>query len=571
MKQKRWILDKVSIDRFNFVAWVCLLGHPLYWFMWRYTGSGYIDSATIRFGTAFASLILLMVNHWPNSLHKYHTLLWHITLMFALPVIFTFTLLANNYSGLWLATHMGMLLLLQTVLQQIRTFFLLLVPGTLIGIAWYQVTINGDALAYFPIEYIPVFLFVTVIGLAFLHLSTQNIVEIEKHALAEQERQKMKLERQKAHHLKSLAGSIAHEMRNPLAQIHGNLHLIQEQIPHLNAQAAEHINDAHKVIKSGLQVIDLTMDAIREKPIDPDRFQLLSAQDLVVESVTDFAYVEAEHSDRVSVKGGDFKIMAEPVMVKYVLYNLIKNALYYVKTLPDAEIIICVMPITHQIEVRDTGPGIEPEAISKLFDGFYTAGKQGGTGLGLPYCKRTMTALGGEIRCESELGKHTTFTLSFPVLSAQQIEQGQQQQQKAASKTDTAPKPIESVSLAGKTVLLAEDERTSRMIVKGILEKQGIHCLESENGQEALDLLSAHNCDLILTDIHMPVINGLELIQTVRRREKTTNNTPMPIIALTSEEGDMVDVAMQLGIHNCLPKPVSAERLVSQLQQLLIS
>jgi len=569
MKQKRCLLDEVSVGRFNFVAWMGFVGHPAYWCFWHFYYPQYLDSVFLRFGPAFVFLLLLLKNYWPSRLIPFSNSIWHFALMLALPSIFTYTLLANNYNSLWLATHVGMLLLLQTAVQYARIFFLLLVPGTITGILWYKLTIGGDALAQFPIEYIPLFLFVTVIGLSFLHLSTQNIIEAARRL--ENEKQKVEQGRQKAHHLKTLAGSIAHEMRNPLAQIHGNLHLIQEQIPYLNAQAAEHINDAHKVIKSGLQVIDLTMDAIRDKPIDPDSFVLLSAQDLVVESVADFAYAEAEHSDKVSVKGGDFKIMAEPVMVKYVLYNLIKNALYYVKTLPDAEIIICVMPITHQIEVRDTGPGIEPEAISKLFDGFYTAGKQGGTGLGLPYCKRTMTALGGEIRCESELGKHTTFTLSFPVLSAQQIEQGQQQQQKAASKTDTAPKPIESVSLAGKTVLLAEDERTSRMIVKGILEKQGIHCLESENGQEALDLLSAHNCDLILTDIHMPVINGLELIQTVRRREKTTNNTPMPIIALTSEEGDMVDVAMQLGIHNCLPKPVSAERLVSQLQQLLIS
>ena len=131
-------------------------------------------------------------------------------------------------------------------------------------------------------------------------------------------------------------------MRNPLSQIHSSLYLIKEQIPYLNTQAAEHIKDAHKVIQNDLQVLDITMDAIKEKPIDPDSLVLLSA--------------------------------------------------------------------------RDTGPGIAPEAIPKLFNSFYTAGKQGGTGLGLSYCKRTINALGGDIRCESELGKHTAFTLSFPVV-----------------------------------------------------------------------------------------------------------------------------------------------------------
>ena len=74
----------------------------------------------------------------------------------------------------------------------------------------------------------------------------------------------------------------------------------------------------------------------------------------------------------------------------------------------------------NQTDVRDTGPGIESEAIPKLFDSFYTSDKQGGTGLVLSYCKRTMTALGGDIHCESELGKYTAFTLSFPKVSEDQ-------------------------------------------------------------------------------------------------------------------------------------------------------
>ena len=409
MKKKRWIFDEISTERFSFVAWIGIVGHPSYWYFWHYFYPEYFDSAFLRFAPAVVFLLLLLKEYWPSCLKPLSNTLWHLTLMFSLPVIFTFTLLANNYNGFWLATHVGMLLLLQTAVQYVRTFFLLLVPGTLIGILWYQVTINGDALIHFPVEYIPVFLFVTVVGLAFLHLSTQNIVEKERH---------IERERQKSANLKSLAGTIAHEMRNPLAQIHGSLQLVQIQTPDLNSNG--YIKDAYRVIENGLQVIDITMDAIKEKPIDRDSFILLSARDVVVESVADFAYVEAEHANRISVTGGDFKIMANPVLVKYVLYNLIKNALWYVKALPDAAIVISVTG--NQIEVRDTGPGIAADIIRKLFDGFYSADKQGGTGLGLSYCKRTMMALGGDIHCHSELGLYSAFVLSFPVPSQQQIE-----------------------------------------------------------------------------------------------------------------------------------------------------
>ena len=164
----------------------------------------------------------------------------------------------------------------------------------------------------------------------------------------------------------------------------------------------------------------MTMDAINDKPVDRDSFTLLSARDLVLESVTDFAYIEAKHANRISVEGGDFKMMANSVMVKYVLYNLIKNALWYAKALPDVAIVISVTD--QKIEVCDTGPGIAADIISKLFDDFYSSDKQGGTGLGLSYCKRTMMAFGGDIHCHSELGRYTTFVLSFPVPSQQQIE-----------------------------------------------------------------------------------------------------------------------------------------------------
>jgi signal transduction histidine kinase len=222
--------------------------------------------------------------------------------------------------------------------------------------------------------------------------------------------------------LKSLAGSIAHEMRNPLSQIHGFLYLIDEQMP--NTADKEHIKSVRQIIQSASQFIDITMDAMAEKPIDRKSFVLLSARDSVEEAVRDYAYEESAHAKKVSVKGGDFKLMAKPVMVKHILYNLLQNALWYVKSLPDAEILISVMPNVdgvNQIEVRDTGPGIAADIIPKLFDPFYTSDKQGGTGLGLSYCKRTMSALGGDISCHSALGQYTAFVLSFPTLSAEKI------------------------------------------------------------------------------------------------------------------------------------------------------
>lgn len=232
---------------------------------------------------------------------------------------------------------------------------------------------------------------------------------------------KLFLDRANAHekklkHIKSLAGSIAHEMRNPLSQIHGAIHLLKNHNISNNDEFHTYYEDVIDVIKNSHQIIDITMDAINEKPINKQNFHLVSALDICHKAVSDYAYKESAHRNKVSVTGGDFQILVDPVLVKYILYNLIGNALYYVKTMPDAEIVISIVPEKRQIQVQDTGPGIPENVVPKLFDSFYTSNKQGGTGLGLSYCKRSMTELGGTIDCKSKLGEYTTFILTFPDL-----------------------------------------------------------------------------------------------------------------------------------------------------------
>jgi signal transduction histidine kinase len=226
---------------------------------------------------------------------------------------------------------------------------------------------------------------------------------------------------EKLKYLKSLAGSIAHEMRNPLSQIHGAIHLLKNNNSSNHEEFHTYYEDVIDVIKNSHQIIDITMDAINEKPIDKLNFQLVSALDICHEAVSSYAYKDAELRNKVSVVGSDFQILVDPVLVKYILYNLIGNALYYVQHMPKAEIVISTFLATRQIQVRDTGPGIAPENLSKLFDSFYTSGKSGGTGLGLAYCKRTMQALDGDIYCQSELGVHTAFRLSFPDLAVPKL------------------------------------------------------------------------------------------------------------------------------------------------------
>jgi two-component system CAI-1 autoinducer sensor kinase/phosphatase CqsS len=395
--------EDVKYTKFNihFASWSGVIGHPLYWVCWTYYFNE-SDNPWLRFSAALLCLGSAFHDKWPTKLQRFFPFYWVLVMTYSLPFLFTYTILANNFELIWLLSHFGMLFYLILLMPSVAWFFIMLISGSVLGITAHWLIAKDINLVNLPLSYIPIFIFILFTCLGFLRASRQSIM----NAI---------LERQKSHHLKSLAGSIAHEMRNPLSQIYGSLHMLERQLPQLNNN--EYTKIVHKVIQSSFQLIDLTMDAINEKPINKENFKIISAQQLMTDVLQEYAYADVEQKHKVSVRGGDFGFLADPVLVKYVLFNLIGNALYYVKVLPDAEIVISVLPNTRQIEVRDTGPGIAPEAIPKLFDSFYTSGKQAGTGLGLAYCKRTMKALGGNIYCRSELGKYTAFVLTFPKVS----------------------------------------------------------------------------------------------------------------------------------------------------------
>ena len=307
----------------------------------------------------------------------------------------------------------------------------------------------------------------------------------------------------------------------------------------------------------------MTIDAIKENSVDHDSFIILSAHAIVDEAVETYAHIDMAHANKISVVGDDFQILGDPIMIKYILYNLIQNALRYVKNKSEAEVIISVRANTddeQHIEVRDTGSGIAPEIIPYLFDNFYTTNNQRGTGLGLSYCNPAMVALGGNIGCHSTLGEYTAFVLSFPRLSSSKTDQQCGTTLDASNESKT--------TLEGKTVLVAEDNQMTRMIITIILEKYGMHCVEAVNGEEAIQLLSSLYCHLIITDIQMPVMDGIELIEAVRQQEASTESDRVPIIVLSSEDGHILETAMHAGADSHIRKPITADELGHHLKQL---
>lgn len=400
----------LDLDMIKLTGRMLIFIHFIYYLLFYYVVPQPFENCHWRLSYILVSVPLIAVDYWPKVLHRLLILYWHIVLIYSITFAGVYLTLRNEFSTVYMMTDVIMLITLNVLIDSLELLVLNLLVGVLLAIACHsyvtnEVIIVNDVGAFFML---PGMLISSVLS---NFIKMKGFTAMEKNAV-----------------LKSLAGSIAHEMRNPLAQIHNNLYLIEEMqkqqdsAGHTSPIVEEHIDHARKIIHSGFQLIDITMDAIREQPIDPLSFKLLSSRQLVDETVDDYAYEVVAHAQLISVKGGDFWFMGDLVMFKYVLYNLIQNAIWFVKTIPDTTISITIIPNADgisAIEVLDTGLGIADELLPQVFDSFFTEGKMGGTGLGLSYCKRTMKAFGGDITCRSVLGEYTAFTLSFPRLSAQ--------------------------------------------------------------------------------------------------------------------------------------------------------
>lgn len=237
--------------------------------------------------------------------------------------------------------------------------------------------------------------------------------------------------------LRGLSGSIAHEVRNPLNTINLSLNQIKDYIEStqekckmncVESQIGEMINIAFSSIKRANELIDITLNNVGGKEIDSGSFVYLDARDLILKAIKEFGYQNERERDKVILdkigQNHSFIFKGDETLMVYILFNLIKNSLYYQAYRDDFSINISLSSskTQHILKVRDNGPGIAPDQTEFIFEDFVTSGKEGGTGLGLPFCRRAMNSFGGSIVCDSVVGEFTEFTLSFPIIGQDDIE-----------------------------------------------------------------------------------------------------------------------------------------------------
>jgi CheY-like chemotaxis protein len=217
-----------------------------------------------------------------------------------------------------------------------------------------------------------------------------------------------------------------------------------------------------------------------------------------------------------------------------------------------------------RLNVKDTGIGIAPEHLNKLFAKFTqadatTTRRFGGTGLGLAIFRDLATLMGGKINVESEVGRGTSFTVVIPLervgdVVVQAIDQG----------------VISETFGAGIRILAAEDNPTNQVVLRALLEIAGFTVVLVDNGAQAVAHWENEEWDLILMDMQMPVMDGLDAARAIRSREGATGRTPVPIIALTANTmAHQIETYLASGMDGHVAKPIDSGTLFTAIAEAI--
>ena len=253
-------------------------------------------------------------------------------------------------------------------------------------------------------------------------------------------------------------------------------------------------------------------------------------------------------------------LIGDPYRLNQLLLNLLSNAIKFT-TIGTVDLTCKVLDDTDATQkiailVTDTGMGMDESFIANLFEKFTqeydsVTRRYGGTGLGMSICKELITLMGGEIQVTSKKGVGTTVQLFI------ELEKGSESD---LSNRDIGP--VDAGILKNKRVLVVDDNDMNRLVATTILDNYGMIIFEAANGQEAVDFIRDQTVDIVLMDIQMPVMSGLEASILIRREI----NTGLPIIALTANaiRGEN-DKCLAAGMNDYLSKPFEEGTLIKMI------
>lgn len=364
---------------------------------------------------------------------------------------------------------------------------------------------------------------------------------------------------------------MSHEIRTPMNAILGYAEVLRENLEEDPTVRQKHLTTIHS---SGEHLLSLINDILDLSKIEAGQMELERAPVSIYQLIEDVVltlkikagekgiYLRSEFASDMPIR-----FQGDPVRLRQTIINLIGNAIKFTESggvTVYTELVPAGKTTLLSIQVRDTGIGMTPEAAAKIFQPFSQADTSitrrfGGTGLGLAICKELAEKMGGDISVESTPGVGSSFNLTIDIGDISGVELIKERVAKLRAKEESNAGQV--VELPPMNVLIVDDGETNRQLVSVYLRKANVSFDTAENGQIAVDKVNSGNFDVVLMDMHMPVMDGFQATKTLRQQ-----GHELPIIALTANA--MVQDKKQCldaGCSGFLSKPISRERLFTEL------
>jgi signal transduction histidine kinase/CheY-like chemotaxis protein len=367
--------------------------------------------------------------------------------------------------------------------------------------------------------------------------------------------------------------NMSHELRTPMNGLLGMLDLTLDS--RLGAEQRDQVETAQRCAYSLLALLNDILDLSK---IEAGKMLFektpMDASSVIEDCVKAFVAKASQKGVQLRFERpptGPVRVYGDPLRLRQIVTNLISNAVKFTDR-GWVDVRMTTSPsgpdsgrVDVRVEVRDTGSGIPADKLPHIFDKFTQADssitrKYGGTGLGLAISRQLAELQGGMIHAESEAGRGSVFTLMIPMEPAAPAEQ---QLTSATPAIETGRESFQA------RVLLVEDNLVNQKVVIAVLRKKGYHIDIAGDGKQALTLLDAATSpyNVVLMDVQMPVMDGMEATRTLRRDRRWEK---LPVIAMTAHamNGDK-ERCLEAGMNAYIAKPVQPAHLISMIEKYL--